>query len=225
MTITLYISKRTDTDLFAYLFQKKKRSTLIKELLRDYIYHTNLVRLSRVNMTYEQLQESEKKSLSIPIMLTEEERDIIDFLSDCPRGTKSICIKNILRMYINPYVQNVFHTTERELYLPTAVITSSPVAPMPVVERSALLDLLQILTVSQSQAVSSIGKENVTSFTKEKELEKETLVESEEEETLSEFSSQSPSFSREDVKEPSVATEADTAQEDALLDILGVDFG
>ena len=223
MTITLYVSKRTDTDLFAYLLGKKKRSTLIKGLLRDYIHHTSNIQLCPVNVSYEQLQTAEKKSFSIPIMLTEEEHDIIDFLSDCPKGTKSICIKNILRMYINPYVQNVFHTTERELYLPTAVAVAPPVTPVSVVEQSALLGLLQVLSASSLPHNNPSAKEEhpktvAVSLPEEEE-------EEEEEENFLPESVEYPNFSRNDAEESSVSIESDIAQEDALLDILGVDFG
>ena len=117
MTISLYISKHADAELFAYFhcFPFKK-STFIKEVLKDYLCQTHRARPQMLSMTYEEYLALPEKSLVIPITISSRhEQELIDFLEDCPRGMKSSCIKSLLKGALAPFSQSIYHTGRTHL--------------------------------------------------------------------------------------------------------------
>lgn len=118
--ILLRLSKTTDLDLYAYFSRVEyRKSTLVKQLLRDYIRKESTVRIQPPHITYDSFTDPAlPKILTISIQLSQQDKDITDYLSDCPNGYRSKCIKSILRILLAPYTQSAFHREPVESYVP-----------------------------------------------------------------------------------------------------------
>ena len=118
--ILLRLSKTTDLDLYAYFSHVEyRKSTLVKQLLRDYIRKESTVRIRPLHITYDSFTDPDMpKILTISIQLNEQDKDITDYFSDCPNGYRSKCMKSILRIMLAPYTQSAFHREPVESYVP-----------------------------------------------------------------------------------------------------------
>ena len=135
--ILLRLSKTTDLDLYAYFSHVEyRKSTLVKQLLRDYIRKESTVRIRPLHITYDSFTDPDMpKILTISIQLSEQDKDITDYFSDCPNGYRSKCMKSILRIMLAPYTQSAFHREPVESYVPVRQYmeneTVNPANPYP----------------------------------------------------------------------------------------------
>ena len=135
--ILLRLSKTTDLDLYAYFSHVEyRKSTLVKQLLRDYIRKESTVRIHPLHITYDSFTDPDMpKILTISIQLNEQDKDITDYFSDCPNGYRSKCMKSILRIMLAPYTQSAFHREPVESYVPARQYmeneTVNPANPYP----------------------------------------------------------------------------------------------
>lgn len=135
--ILLRLSKTTDLDLYAYFSHVEyRKSTLVKQLLRDYIRKESTVRIRPLHITYDSFTDPDMpKILTISIQLNEQDKDITDYFSDCPNGYRSKCMKSILRIMLAPYTQSAFHREPVESYAPARQYmeneTVNPANPYP----------------------------------------------------------------------------------------------
>ena len=135
--ILLRLSKTTDLDLYAYFSHVEyRKSTLVKQLLRDYIRKESTVRIRPLHITYDSFTDPDMpKILTISIQLNEQDKDITDYFSDCPNGYRSKCMKSILRIMLAPYTQSAFHREPVESYVPVRQYmeneTVNPANPYP----------------------------------------------------------------------------------------------
>lgn len=135
--ILLRLSKTTDLDLYAYFSHVEyRKSTLVKQLLRDYIRKEATVRIHPLHITYDSFTDPDMpKILTISIQLNEQDKDITDYFSDCPNGYRSKCMKSILRIMLAPYTQSAFHREPVESYVPARQYieneTVNPANPYP----------------------------------------------------------------------------------------------
>ena len=135
--ILLRLSKTTDLDLYAYFSHVEyRKSTLVKQLLRDYIRKESTVRIRPLHITYDSFTDPDMpKILTISIQLNEQDKDITDYFSDCPNGYRSKCMKSILRIMLAPYTQSSFHREPVEFYVPARQYmeneTVNPANPYP----------------------------------------------------------------------------------------------
>ena len=135
--ILLRLSKTTDLDLYAYFSHVEyRKSTLVKQLLRDYIRKESTVRIRPLHITYDSFTDPDMpKILTISIQLNEQDKDITDYFSDCPNGYRSKCMKSILRIMLAPYTQSAFHREPVESYVPARQYmeneTVNPANPYP----------------------------------------------------------------------------------------------
>ena len=118
--ILLRLSKITDLDLYAYFSMVEyRKSTLVKQLLRDYIRKESTVRIQPPHITYDNFTDPAlPKILTISVQLNRGDEDIEQYLSDCPNGYRSKCMKSILRILLAPYTQSAFHREPVEVYVP-----------------------------------------------------------------------------------------------------------
>ena len=135
--ILLRLSKTTDLDLYAYFSHVEyRKSTLVKQLLRDYIRKESTVRIRPLHITYDSFTDPDMpKILTISIQLNEQDKDITDYFSDCPNGYRSKCMKSILRIMLAPYTQSAYHREPVESYVPARQYMENenvnPVNPYP----------------------------------------------------------------------------------------------
>lgn len=118
--ILLRLSKITELDLYAYFIHVEyRKSTLVKQLLRDFIRRETTVRIRPPHITYDTFTDaSMPKVLTISIQLGPQDKDITDYFADCPNGYRSKCMKSILRIMLAPYTQSAFHREAVEVYIP-----------------------------------------------------------------------------------------------------------
>lgn len=118
--ILLRLSKITELDLYAYFIHVEyRKSTLVKQLLRDFIRKETTVRIRPPHITYDTFTDaSMPKVLTISIQLGPQDKDITDYFEDCPNGYRSKCMKSILRIMLAPYTQSAFHREAVEVYIP-----------------------------------------------------------------------------------------------------------
>lgn len=118
--ILLRLSKITELDLYAYFIHVEyRKSTLVKQLLRDFIRRETTVRIRPPHITYDTFTDaSMPKVLTISIQLGPQDKDITDYFADCPNGYRSKCMKSILRIMLAPYTQSAFHREPVESYVP-----------------------------------------------------------------------------------------------------------
>lgn len=137
--ILLRLSKITELDLYAYFIHVEyRKSTLVKQLLRDFIRRETTVRIRPPHITYDTFTDaSMPKVLTISIQLGPQDKDITDYFADCPNGYRSKCMKSILRIMLAPYTQSAFHREAVEVYIPARQYLDEPtdrqsVNPMPI---------------------------------------------------------------------------------------------
>jgi hypothetical protein len=132
MQIGLSFSKFNDLDLYAYFIRiKSRRSTLIKQMIRDYIHETHTINVEHLTETADIFEDkSLPKVLSVPVFIGKSDSDIVEYLKDCPPRMRAKCIKNILHIVIAPYAQSVYHYGAKPAYVPASV-TEAANSPFP----------------------------------------------------------------------------------------------
>lgn len=152
MQITLRLSRFNDLDLYAYFMGVEyRRSTLVKQLLRDYIRREHTVRLEAPNISAQTFTDPAiEKQITIPVTLGKSDEDIIQYLSDCPNRMRGKCVKSILRMMLAPYTQCAYHFSPVTPYAPYC--DRPPIAQMQTgVDMTQLFALLLGQNLQQGQ--------------------------------------------------------------------------